>query len=530
MMSISRIPAVTIAAAAIILAGGGEPTTADIWDLARAKQSVHRFATLMTAQDVRDRLATDAGIDEAQKWCRQTGVTHVFIESFRDGFTARRDVLAHARDRFREAGFAVSGCVTTTQLGKRSTGWDGIACYTDAATQDRLQQIFEYAAGLFDEVMIDDFWFTDCTCPQCDAARRAKTATVAGRTFPVAGDTWEDYRGELMLRLSEERILAPARRVNPRVRVIIKYPQWYDQFHERGYDVARETAAFDRIWVGTETRDYTDRRWGGTPPYEGFFLMRWLGGIGGAKCGGGWFDPYGTTPKTYVEQARQTILGGARETVLFCYGSLQHQTGPADVAALRADLPELLGVAERVRARRVAGVAAYKPPGSAPGAERRIFDFVGMMGIPLDPCHEFPAGAPAAFLSVHALKDPDLAKQLSAFVTSGKPVLLTDGLAGALRGKVALDAPNVQILPVKGDPKSLLGLSGSALDALRTPLLRPLSRRLEAPNRVALYLFDDGSWVVENFNDDAVTVKLDGRPLRVEGRGWQHHWESAPSP
>jgi hypothetical protein len=57
--------------------------------------------------------------------------------------------------------------------------------------------------------------------------------------------------------------------------------------------------------------------------------------------------------------------------------------------------------------------------------------------------------------------------------------------------------------------------------------LRPLSRRFEAPNRVALYLFDDGSWVVENFNDDTVTVKLDGQSLRIEGRGWQARWLSA---
>ena len=34
-----------------------------------------------------------------------------------------------------------------------------------------------------------------------------------------------------------------------------------------------------------------------------------------------------------------------------------------------------------------------------------MFDFVGMLGVPLVPCHEFPADAPAAFFSVHALKD-----------------------------------------------------------------------------------------------------------------------------
>ena len=41
---------------------------------------------------------------------------------------------------------------------------------------------------------------------------------------------------------------------NPSVR-FDDYPQWYDRFHERGYEVTRQTEDFDRIWVGTETRD-----------------------------------------------------------------------------------------------------------------------------------------------------------------------------------------------------------------------------------------------------------------------------------
>src|SRR6185312_10589575 len=168
-------------------------------------------------------------------------------------------------------------------------------------------------------------------------------------------DRWDDYRAEQMVRLSQERVLGPARRVNPRVKIIVKYPLWYDQFHQRGYDVLRESAEFDRIWVGTETRDYARDH---IVQYGAYFNMRWLGAIGGDKCGGGWFDPYGTTEKTYVEQARQTVLGGARESLLFCYGSLLEETGPKNVAALRSAIPELLTTAERVRRRQIVGVAA----------------------------------------------------------------------------------------------------------------------------------------------------------------------------
>ena len=510
-----------------------EPNAAkgtELWNLAKSKQQTHRFSTLITAQQVRDLLSSEKGLAAAIDWCKRTAVTKVYIESFRDGYQADRDTLQKAKQRFLAAGFQVSGCVTTTAVGKRSTGWRIISCYTDQPTQEKLQKIFEYTAGLFDEIMIDDFWFTDCACPECDAARKAKTATIGQKTYPVAGDTWEDYRCELMVRLSRDRVLAAAKRINPKARLIIKYPQWYDRFHERGYEVVRQSQDFDRIWVGTETRDYDDARWGGTPQYEAYFIMRWLGGIGGPKCGGGWFDPYGTTEHTYLEQARQTVLAGARQSLLFCYGSLLRETGPKNIEALRAEIPELLAVAEQVARRKVVGIAAYKPPNSHPQKEPRVFDFVGMMGLPLVPCHEFPTDAKAAFFSVHALKDLELAKKLSAQIAAGKPLLLTDGLAQQLKGKLKLDAPNVRVLAVAGDPKSLLKLPQRELDAIRRPLLRPLGRSFQAPNKVALYLFQDRSWAIENFNDEPVTVELDGTPYTLQPRNWIRRWESADEP
>ncbi|MCU0962217.1 MAG: hypothetical protein MUF48_19140 [Pirellulaceae bacterium] len=524
-MTRHRYQRIVMAGCGLALAIASSPRAADdLWQLAREQQAVHRFSTLFTAQNVRDLLGTDAGIDQAIDWCRQTAVTKVYIETFRSNYTAPHDTLVHARDRFRKAGFDVSGCVTTTIVGKRSTGWNLISCYTDPPTQIALQKIFEFTASLFDEIMIDDFWFTDCACPACDAARQAQIVTIGPDTYPVSGDTWEDYRCELLVQLSRQHVLAAAKRVNPRATLIIKYPQWYDRFHERGYEVLRQTDDFDRIWVGTETRDYTDERWGGTPQYEAYFIMRWLGGIGGDKCGGGWYDPYGTTPATYVEQARQTVLGGARESVLFCYGSLQEQTGPENVATLRQHIPELLAVAQQVQRRAIVGVAAYKPANSHPENEPRVFDFVGMLGIPLVPCHTFPHDAAAGFFSLHALKDPDLAPHLAAFVAAGKPTLVTDGLAQRLGSTVDLSGPNVQVLPVHGDPKSLLDMPTETLTKLRQPLLQPFTCQFAAPNRVALYLFADGSWVIENFQDQEVSTTLNGQATAVDARGWRYGW------
>ncbi|MBN2507952.1 MAG: hypothetical protein JXQ71_14800 [Verrucomicrobia bacterium] len=517
--------AATTFLASTAFAGSPSETSPDLWELARRHTQTHRFSTLFTAQDMRGRLASPEGLTAAIDWCQRAAVTKVYLECFRDGYQAERGLITNATARFRAEGIAVSGCVTTTKVGKSSTGWkDTISCYTDRPTQEKLRAIFEYAASLADETMIDDFWFTDCACAECDAARQARTVTIGAKTYPVVGNTWEDYRCELMVRLSQDYVLASAKRVNPRARFIIKYPQWYDRFHERGYDVVRQTRDFDLIWVGTETRDYRDPRWGGTVPYEAFFIMRWLGGLGGLKCGGGWYDWLGTTERTYLEQARQTVLGGARESLLFCYGGLQRDTGPKNIAALRLHVPELLHVAGEVKQRDLIGIAACKPPQSHPEKEARVFDFVGMLGLPLVPCHEFPTDAPAAFFSAHALKDARFVPQLAKFIAAGKPVLLTDGLAARLTNQIDLAANHVHVLPVKADPKSLLALSQDVLDPLRASLLRPLKSTFRGPNQVGLYLFKDGSWVVENFNDQPVEVELNGTKLALEARAWRYEW------
>ncbi|MBN2130015.1 MAG: hypothetical protein JW741_10990 [Sedimentisphaerales bacterium] len=473
-----------------------------LWDLANRNKDVLRIATLFTAQDVRDRLSSDEGIDSAIDWCRQTGVTHAFIESFRDGYTAQRQALEHARTRFRSASLDVSGCVTTTGVGKKSTGWESATCFTDEPTQKHLQEIFEYAASIFDEIMIDDFLFTDC---QCDACRQAR------------GDmSWSAYRAKLMIDLSRDRILAPARAVNPNVKIILKYPQWYDDFHNRGYEVVEQTADYDRTWVGTETRDYADPRWGGKVQYEAYFIMRWLGEIGGPKCGGGWFDPYGTHEDTYVEQARQTVLADAKEMLLFCYGSLLRDTGPANVARLRTEIPGLFELAKLVRNKPLRGIAAPKPPDSDALGESYVYDFVGMMGLPLVPTATIDTNAKAAFLPAHALKDPLLYGKLGALLDAGAPVLVTDDLAKRLK-TFATDNDNLLVLKVTGNPKGLLELTREDLKPIRDKMLAPFGMRFDAPNKVALYLIGDDCVVIENFNDNNVTATLElPRPAQAK--------------
>ena len=75
-----------------------------LWDIARKNKDVLTISTLFIAQDVRDFLSSPTGLDNAVNWCKQTGITRVFIESFRDGYYADREALIHAKERFLKEG------------------------------------------------------------------------------------------------------------------------------------------------------------------------------------------------------------------------------------------------------------------------------------------------------------------------------------------------------------------------------------------------------------------------------------------
>jgi len=472
----------------------------------------HRFSTLFTAQDVRDQLDRAEGRDAAIRWCRETGVSKVYLEVFRDGYRADRAALLQANEHFLAAGFVVHGCVTPTQVGKPSTGWRPISCYTDAATQQQIQDIFVFAAELFDVIMIDDFWFTDCECTACQQAKGERD--------------WSSYRLELMDRVTRESVIAPARRTHPEIRLIIKYPEWYDMFHVRGYDVARGPALFDATWIGTETRDPDNDRWGRKPQYGGYWLGRWAHAFSHGKLHGGWFYPLGTSPATYVEQARQTVLAQCPESMLFCYGALHHELGPSDIEAFRREREGLLELARFVSNELPRGAGSYKPPHSPGGDDQYIFNFLGMLGIPLTADVQFPSAAPALVITEHAVADTALSTELVDYVQQGKPILVTSSAWRRLppETQAALERAHAVQLPlvvgakthygVLDSVRQLAAMSPADIDALRRPILTSLGIRFSAPTNVALYLYGDDKFVVENFRDDAVTVRIGQQPAR----------------
>jgi hypothetical protein len=194
------------------------------------------------------------------------------------------------------------------------------------------------------------------------------------------------------------------------------------------------------------------------------------------------------------------------------------------MAILRANMPELLATAREVHSRHPIGIAAYKPISSGGGTEERIFDYLGMIGLPIVPCHEFPTNAPAAFFSVHSFDDPHAAAEINDYIKTGRPVLMTSVLAQLLGSHLTLPAPNVRVVGMPQPLDYLLFQPQDPLDKLRGPLLEPFHVTFSAPDQVGLYLFSPNGWVVENFNPDPVKVVLNGQTLNIAGRGWICHW------
>ena len=494
----------------LVLLAGAPVTRATQWE------------TLFTAQDVRDHLSTPAGRERALGFCRRMGISKVYVEVFRDGYQADAATLRTARDFFRHAGLQVSGGVTTTQIGKPSTGWKVAACYTNRRNQRHLAEIFRYAAGLFNEIMIDDFFFTDCECSECAAAKGSMS--------------WKQYRDKLMVEMSKENVLGAARAVNSKVKIILKFPQWYDNFQNRGYVVDKETALYDRIWVGTELRDPSSNKWGHTQEYRGFFLYRWLADVAGAKEGGGWFDPYGTDPTFYLDQAYVTVLAGAPEAMLFHYGDLESDKYHAQAEALAHHRLQLDSLAKL--AGDWDGIAAYKPPNSDPGNEPYVFDKIGMLGIPLLPTAHFPARARVALFTTHALADTNFVSELDSFLKTGGTALVSESLAHRLNtdprlapdNRIALEKdevlkriaegtgqiivfsdqlPRLSDVTAEDQVTQLNPKTREALRKLRATVAEFVPTSLDAPPRVAVFPMHDRV-AVANFTELPVTCHLTG--------------------
>ena len=168
----------------------------------------------------------------------QLKVDKIYLETHRDKFTVDKKALQSAIDFFKKQGIEVAGGITYTV---NESNMFETFCYTNPELRKMAQELIEFTASYFDEIILDDFFFTSCKCKMCIEAKGDKG--------------WAEYRLNLMTDAAENLIVKPAKEVNPNVKIVIKYPNWYDHFHELGFNLETEPKIFDGLYTGTETRD-----------------------------------------------------------------------------------------------------------------------------------------------------------------------------------------------------------------------------------------------------------------------------------
>jgi hypothetical protein len=215
--------------------------------------------------------------------------------------------------------------------------------------------------------------------------------------------------------------------------------------------------------------------------------------------------------------------------MLFSYGGLnresntygrRHGTGIADIEALKEELPGLFELAALVRNKPITGVHTVKPANSSPhsdldpertfsgnDADAYIYDFIGMLGIPLVPSEKVDTEAEAAFFSIQALKDPHFLEKLNGMLDREVPVLITDELAAHLKDPGSFE--NLIVLDIDIDPRNILRIDREELNSIRNRLLAPFGIRFDAPSMVAFYLIGDDLVVIENFSDQEAETVLE---------------------
>lgn len=391
----------------------------DFTTLAREHRDTLSLSTYVTVETCH-KMATEVQTQaDSLRALEANGIAKIYFETARGGPALPREELQILRDFYTAHGYAVAAGLATHPStpgfgvrADRSLAWFN---YQAPETAAAIESNVRDTAAVFDEIILDDFF---CTGDESEQSLRARGAR-----------DWGAYRRDLLMAFAQRHVLGPARAINPKVSLIIKFPQWYDLFDVYGYDPERAPQLFDRVFVGTEARGPHTKRFGFTQPTEGFNNYRWLAACSGSKIGGAWFDFVDSTPEEYVSHAWMSVLAGARELVLFSFPSLL--ANDAGLAALQRDFPALVQLAEAVAAHPAVGIAAYKAPNATAGNDIYLLDHLGMLGLPLVPVATFPADAPVTLLPTQAAGDPALLKKITAAAKPGKTFVFTPGLLAA---------------------------------------------------------------------------------------------------
>jgi hypothetical protein len=528
----------------------------------------------------------------------------VYLEVYRDRRFADEATIDKIKRFFTDRGVAVAGGLTLSAGG--GGGQFGTFDYENRADREECKKAVELAARHFDTVILDDFFFYTSKS-DADIAAKGKRS-------------WTQYRLETMRKVSTELVLKPARAINPKIKMIIKYPNWYEHFQGLGYDLEKQARAFDGIYTGTETRDpiITDQL---LQQYQSYEIIRYFDNIrpdGGN--GGGWVDTFTVRyADRYAEQLWDTLFAKAPEITLFSWHGMAalENLAPGERDAWKAK-PTSFDWEQMVRSYkapagesaapswgRVAGwsleqidrtldklgkpigIKSYKPTNSS--GEDFLPAYLGNIGIPIELTPEFPAAADVVLLTESAKYDPDIVTKMKKQLVAGKSVMVTSGLLRALQDKgikdIAEAEPTGRVASIRDfmggfgagqgqalvDPKQqnpavlfpeirfftndmwavvrgvagakgfpillmnryskgifyvlvlpenvadLYNLPPAVTGAIKSYLQQEFPVRIDSPAQVALFAYDNGTFVIESFrHDDAeVMVSVRGGEVKV---------------
>jgi len=341
---------------------------------------------------------------------KYVGLDKVYLEPYRGGLWVSKEKIKEISDFFKSKNVEVAGGFTTVMpdLDKEDEKRQrifGTLCYSNKGMRDYIKKVSEYCAEMFDEIILDDFYFTNCTCEDCIKAK---------------GDrSWVEFRKELMKEVSEELIVKPAKKVNPNVKMIIKYPNWRESYHATGYRPDVQKDIFDLVYTGTETRAsaYQDQH---LPTYLSYSLVRWMDAASDGKNHGTWFDTYQCWPiDDYLEQGYFSAFAKPEEITLFQWTDLINNKL---VTPLGLQLSRIDKMLEKTGA--PVGIAAYIPYASE--GENHVEDFLGMQGFALSPTPVFPEEG-SVLLTESSLYDKEVFDKLKPFLLKGGKAFVTTG-------------------------------------------------------------------------------------------------------
>jgi hypothetical protein len=378
---------------------------------------------------------------------RQVKVDKIYLETHRDLLVVDEATLMKAKLFFESRGIETAGGITLTV--NESNNFETF-CYTNPEHRKKIKEIVEFTARHFNELILDDFFFTDCKCEQCIKAKGNKS--------------WTEFRLELMTKAAKELIIEPAKSVNPNIKVIIKYPNWYDHFQGCGFNLETGPKLFDGLYTGTETRDPSSNQH--LQPYLGYLVYRYYNNLKPDKNGGGWVDTGGANfMDRYAEQLWLTMFAKAPEITLFDLNQLQrplrktdraewqnHETTSFNYDEMMKPIADKNGkMVQPTTIARAAGytfetidqflgqlgkpvgVKSYKPFHSL--GEDFLQNYMGMIGVPMDIVPEFPENEPIVFLTEQAKSDPDIIAKIKKQLISGKDIMITSGFLKAMQEK-----------------------------------------------------------------------------------------------